>query len=768
MKKLSIIIILLTLFFNKNYSQYILESDEVNDNFRAQWIVLISENTLWPREDTMSKIKILVFSNYKGVYNKLNENLSGKKIKNKDVELSISTKTRILEQYQIIYVGFDKLVDVYKINKIIDQKPILMITDRLDDIENLMVNIRPFDIDEKRIDVDVKKITNQGLKVTDQLIYHGGNEDEIKGIYSKQKKELDAQIAELERKKQEIEQLQKEMDEKSKELNEQKKLIEIQNKNLAQLTEQFEQQKEQVFENEKKLREQEELIKYKQFELQKQVQEFKKQESILITKNEEIHKKEKELADLETLIDDARKNLNRATQTIESQNVIIKIIIVFSIIVIIFSFFLFRALRRNRKLNKELVNKNTEITNQKEHIEQQAQLLENQNKELEKLSLVAEHAQNGVVIMDKEGNIEWLNAGFTKMYGYTLQLFLNEVDKNIIGASSNAEIKEIVRRCILDKKPVSYEAKTSTRNSHSIYVKTTLTPILDAENNIRKIIAIDTDITALKIAYEQIEKQHGIISEQNEKISSSIKYALTIQKAILPLKETIDKYVESEIIFLPKDIVSGDFYWFYPVDNDNFYAAVVDCTGHGVPGAFMSLIVSRMLNEIVLNNHKIEPFEILEKLEKNIVKALNQENSQNKDGVDLSIIKVNKSNKIEIKFAGAKRNLFFYKKIENKIMQLDANKTSLGGIKRRNEVNFEQETVELLKDDIVFLSTDGYVDQNNYNRKKFGTNKFVSILEENKDKPLIDQKQVLVNEFEKHIYKTEQRDDITIWIMKFI
>jgi PAS domain S-box-containing protein len=167
--------------------------------------------------------------------------------------------------------------------------------------------------------------------------------------------------------------------------------------------------------------------------------------------------------------------------------------------------------------------------------------------------------------MDKEGNIEWLNAGFTKMYGYTLQLFLNEVDKNIVGASSNAEIKEIVKRCISEKKPVSYEAKTSTRNSHDIYVKTTLTPILDTENNIHKIIAIDTDITALKIAYEQIEKQHGIISEQNEKISSSIKYALTIQKAILPHKETIDKYIESEIILLPKDIVSGDFYWFYPL-----------------------------------------------------------------------------------------------------------------------------------------------------------------------------------------------------------
>ncbi len=244
----------------------------------------------------MTKIKKLVFSNYKGVYNKLIENLSGKTIKNKEVEVTISTKIKGIEQYQIIYVGFDKLIDIYKINKIIDRKPILMITDRLDDMENLMVNIRPFDKEEKRIDLDVKKIESQGLKITDQVIYHGGNEDQLKSIYSKQKRELDMQLAELERKKQEILQLQIEMDEKSKELQEQKKLIEIQNKNLAQLTEQFEQQKAQVFENEKKLREQEELIKYKQLELQKQVQEFKKQENILVTKNEEILKKEKELA----------------------------------------------------------------------------------------------------------------------------------------------------------------------------------------------------------------------------------------------------------------------------------------------------------------------------------------------------------------------------------------------------------------------------------------------------------------------------------------
>ncbi len=423
------------------------------------------------------------------------------------------------------------------------------------------------------------------------------------------------------------------------------------------------------------------------------------------------------------------------------------------------------------------------------------------NKELEKLSIVASQTDNAIVIADKEGNFEWINNGFTRLYGYTLEEFKLKYT-NLLEASTNDNLIELYNFCVTNKKSVIYESFLITKNEEKIWAQSTITPILDTNNQVIKLIIIDTDITKIKKAEqeilqknEEISAQKEALEQQNEEISAqrdeledknieinikndmikgSIRYAQTIQLAILPDINLINDYFDNFLIYKPKDIVSGDFYWFYnnnktmDTDNNAFYFAVVDCTGHGVPGAFMSMIASRILNEIVIRNYNILPSQILNELNDNIIKALRQKQTDNKDGMDMCLVKLLKSNEnTKIIFSGAKRELFFYNSLNNSINKQKADRKSIGGVYERQAVIYFTDTdIVLAKDSILYLSTDGLVDQNNSKRKRFGTTKLLQVLEDNKLKDLKCQKNILEAELSAWQIGEEQRDDITFWAIK--
>ncbi|MBN2662079.1 MAG: DUF4154 domain-containing protein [Bacteroidales bacterium] len=914
--KLNTIVIFLILSFAA-YSQT--DPDAQNDRFRAMWVYNISNNVDWPNDDTIRTYVVGVYSNSDGVYNELVTLSKSQKIKDKPVKIVKFTRFKKITKTHILYVGYDNNSDIYRVNSILDNTPTLLITDRIDDVDNFMVNILPFDQGAKRIEIDKTNIEAHLLGVTDQLLYHGGSEQELKDLYSQQKKELDAQITLLQQKKAEIETLQNDFEEQKELLGEQQILLQTQKQQLQQMTATLEQQKLALQKNESMILEQEMLIKQKQTEVQQQIKEMNDKEEILNQKNDEILAKQYELQELEDQIASSKSALSNANQTIENQKETLKIVAIFLFVIFIFSIFLGAALRKNSRMNKELTKKNKEISDKNLRIEHQALLLENTNKELEKLSIVAENAQNGVVIMDKLGNIEWVNAGFTKMYGYTLQLFINERDINIIKSSSSPEIQKVYQRCLEEKTPVTYEMKSTTRNGENMYVKTTLTPILNEKDEIDKLVAIDTDISEIKKANDEITKQHQQITaqanelknsnkeleklsivvsetnnavmitdghgniewvnpaftktfgytldeftskvskniiadtskknvkesitklyetkqpvsyqllthnkegneiwiqanltpiinennevekiivvdsditfikeaekeiieknyelttqkeqieEQNNKIEASIKYAQTIQQSILPLKTVTEQFFNSEIIFKPKDIVSGDFYWFFGLKESHcWYAASVDCTGHGVPGAFMSLISSRILNEILIQNPNIEPSDILEQADTKIRSALMQDKTNNNDGLDIALAKViNTDNQLIVHFAGAKRNLFIYQNNVNTVKSLPGTRRSIGGIKRtRTKTNFVTSKAEIEKGDILYLMTDGYIDQNDKFRKRYGSVKTEESILKIGNLSLVEQKNILLKELNNHMQGTEQRDDITLWIIK--
>jgi len=264
----------------------------------------------------------------------------------------------------------------------------------------------------------------------------------------------------------------------------------------------------------------------------------------------------------------------------------------------------------------------------------------------------------------------------------------------------------------------------------------------------------------------RLEAQNNEIAKKNKKIIDSITYAKTIQQAILPIKAKVDKYFESFIIFEPKDIVSGDFYWFTHFEDTNTSIfAVVDCTGHGVPGAFMSMIGNRLLVEVVSESKIIEPAEILEGLDNRLHIALMQDETLNNDGMDICICKIQHqaNGQSKIDFSGAKRPLFYSD--NNEINYIKGTVRGIGGrarLRKKPVKPFESHTINLKKGEFLYLTTDGFLDLQSPKRRKYGRKNFMDLLKGNINKTINEQHSSIVNALDIHKENELQIDDITI------
>jgi serine phosphatase RsbU (regulator of sigma subunit) len=268
-----------------------------------------------------------------------------------------------------------------------------------------------------------------------------------------------------------------------------------------------------------------------------------------------------------------------------------------------------------------------------------------------------------------------------------------------------------------------------------------------------------------------IQDQKASILRQNENITASIYYALTIQQAILPEEDELRKVFDCFIIYLPKDIVSGDFYWFSRKGSsktrmNSFYVAVVDCTGHGVPGGFLSMIGARTLDSIV-NEQKMEQTdEILELMDTRIRQALNQQKTDNEDGMDVCLCKISypgvegSSDEVYLSFSGARRSLFMIRDGQ-RVEILGGDRRTVGG-KYFNPNPFLKHELVLRKGDRIYLTSDGLMDQHSPAREKFGTRRFCDFLNINGLIDMQEQRKRLENEIFGFMNPEKQRDDITI------
>ena len=282
-----------------------------------------------------------------------------------------------------------------------------------------------------------------------------------------------------------------------------------------------------------------------------------------------------------------------------------------------------------------------------------------------------------------------------------------------------------------------------------------------------------------------ISEQKKLVEDKNQLITDSIEYAKSIQDVILPSEELLNTNLEDWFVFFkPKDLVSGDFYWAKPV-KDKIFIAVIDCTGHGVPGAFMSLMAFNMLENIILMKEFSQPSLILDELNAQVVSILHQqtENASAKYGMDITLIEIDrKKNKVE--FAGAHNPLLILSQNENfspvgempkaegegksdtlrhkavnLLSEIKADKTTIGMALQK----FTNHTLTVKKGDMLYLFTDGYPDQKGgpFNKKFFSTT-FKELLASVSQRNCKEQQETLKSTFNSWKGSTEQIDDVLV------
>ncbi|MFT6966503.1 MAG: serine phosphatase RsbU (regulator of sigma subunit) [Marivirga sp.] len=270
-----------------------------------------------------------------------------------------------------------------------------------------------------------------------------------------------------------------------------------------------------------------------------------------------------------------------------------------------------------------------------------------------------------------------------------------------------------------------------------------------------------TQAEGLKDINEEIIHKNELIEKKNKDITDSINYAKRIQAALLPYKSRIDKgLLENFLLYKPKDIVSGDFYWYGEFD-DKVVIAVADCTGHGIPGAFMSFIGHDMLNYICNIQRITAPSEILKEMKRSVIRLLRQEETGNRDGFDLSICVWDKK-KNKLTFAGANHSLIY---IQNEVLHhVKGNRTTIGLDERGNYEAFDEHSITVTSDTAFYLYTDGFVDQfGGPDDKKFMVAPFKELLLKNHLKQMNTQGQILHDTLAGWMGSKEQVDDILVF-----
>lgn len=264
-----------------------------------------------------------------------------------------------------------------------------------------------------------------------------------------------------------------------------------------------------------------------------------------------------------------------------------------------------------------------------------------------------------------------------------------------------------------------------------------------------------------RLRHIELRNAFDIIEEKNKDLTANINYAGRIQQALLPVTSEIPGLAGNcFILSIPKDVIGGDFYWFTLSEN-RFIIAAADCTGHGVPGALMSMLGISFLEEIINYRHILETNLILEELSRKVITALKQKGKRDeaKDGMDISLCLIDKD-RHKLDFSGAHNNLYLIR--NGKLSEYEADRLPVG-YTDDNETKFTKQSIEISDGDILYMFTDGYADQfGGKEHKRYKYPAFRSLLLRIHTKPLYLQKKLLENEFNRWKGNNVQTDDVLV------
>lgn len=279
----------------------------------------------------------------------------------------------------------------------------------------------------------------------------------------------------------------------------------------------------------------------------------------------------------------------------------------------------------------------------------------------------------------------------------------------------------------------------------------------------QQVIAAEMELKRMNEELEQrVRERTAELQVMHDDITDSINYANRIQHAILPDSRELDEYfTASTVVYLPKDIISGDFYWSHRY-HDLTFVAVVDCTGHGVPGALMSMIGNNLLNQVIIEHRETDEGRILTEMDRELERLLKRDRSINyiNDGMDMSLCIID-SKKKTLSFAGAQQSALFINK--DGMRELESTKLTIGGLGTGEPKKFNVTTLDYTAGDRVYMLSDGFQDQfGGPKGKKFFRKNVIALIESLQVRPLAEHGHYLQKEFLAWKGQEMQMDDVTI------
>mgnify|MGYP000267985660 CR=1 FL=1 len=380
--------------------------------------------------------------------------------------------------------------------------------------------------------------------------------------------------------------------------------------------------------------------------------------------------------------------------------------------------------------------------------------------EIEKLSLVASKTNSGVVILDDVGRTQWVNEGYTRITGYKLEDIRNgQPGDMLVEDAWSSEALKRMRAKASQQLPYIDQIQIQTKHGERRWIQINNTPIIGEDGKVVQQIEIIDDITDRINSEKELAMRNALIEEQNNDITASIRYAENIQTAMLPHDHELESRFEDHfVIYSPKDIVSGDFYWLETMDDVTFLA-VADCTGHGVPGAFVSMMGHNMLNQIVNDSNVSDPGQALDILDQKVTSAFSSQDKVLRDGMDLVFTAFNRE-KMIVEYSGAYRPLYMMR--DGELTELKNPKISIGGFDNR-DLDFSSNTIEMKSGDQFYMFSDGFVDQfGGQNGKKFMSKRLKNLLLNIHDQPMKTQKEALLTAWNEWKGDLEQVDDVCV------
>lgn len=421
------------------------------------------------------------------------------------------------------------------------------------------------------------------------------------------------------------------------------------------------------------------------------------------------------------------------------------------------------ALRSQKRINQLFV----ESKSTQQELEESLVKIQETEERFRKL---AEVTQEGLLFLDEDTHeIKDANSVLAKMLGYEM---VHELQGNnylmLIAPEYRHEVEEV---SIVGKHTV-HETMALRKNGETFPIELQGRKVV--YNDLTMLVLSVRDITQRKKTEKELEEANRIASlvkeleKKNKDITASIEYAQRIQEAILPNNDMLKGFLQHFVLYHPKDIVSGDFYWITE-KNEHTFVAAVDCTGHGVPGAFMSLIGYSQLNKIIIEQGTSRPEEILTKLDAGVSESLRQQEgkSKSRDGMDLGLVALNIYEK-KLSFAGAYRPMYLIRGGE--LQEYKGNPFSIGGNfkSKKKKKEFTQTDIMLQNGDTIYITSDGFADQfGGPENRKYMTKNFKRFLLTIQQFDLERQKELLYQELRQWQGDHRQMDDILVIGLRF-